>query len=251
MIMNCDHKTEIQFVKAFNEKKYNELSDKLKCFIKYINDGKPLDEDTQIQAECIMKKVPSSSQHISDFPCEKRRHKMKSKADVIIKFNNLEKKISLKSGTANSNHQEHWKYFNYLLRHHGATNNEISTFKEFITSRDIRYFDNHKKEKKIMQGFFDRNKQELLIHFLKTGYCSEEGFAEFLFHGDKDNIISNCRYASMDKIIKNILKTIPNSRADLHICGLTVQRWNVCPKNNSKLDTIQVKFGTIKNYIHE
>ena len=80
---------------------------------------------------------------------------------------------------------------------------------------------------RFLQDFHDSNKEELITHFLKTGYCSEEGHAEYLFHGNKDDILSDCVFASTDFMIKKIMSIPPGKIADLYLGAFTLQRWNV------------------------
>jgi hypothetical protein len=264
-----DHETEQQFVDGFNGKFFPQLSVTQKDFIILLNDGKSLDDDSIINVYSKTENVKSSAQHTSDFPNENRRRTSKPKRDVIVTFNGTEKKISLKSGGGNSYHQEHWTYFSKLLKNLGATQLELDAFDNFIHSRDKKYFKSvgeectkwnfsasdpefcnaHTKEKNIMQNFLDRKKKELLIHFIKTGYCSKEGFAEFVFHGKKDNILCESVFASVNFIIKNILDANPSSTAELHVGALTFQRWNLCPEHEQKLDSMQCKGASITEYM--
>ena len=101
-----------------------------------------------------------------------------------------------------------------------------------------------------MQGFLDRNKKKLLEHVLKEGYCSKEAWAEYIFHGDKNNILLNIRFEKMDDLIDSIIKSNKNKgNAGLYLGILTFQRWNVCPKNKDKLDSVQTKIGSILEFL--
>jgi hypothetical protein len=173
---------------------------------------------------------------------------VRPKRDVIVIINGVEKKISLKSGGANSSHQEHWIYFSKLLENLEASKEEIGAFNDFVHSRDRKYFNKHANEKKLMRNFLYRNKEDLIIHFLKTGYCSEEGHAEYMFHGKKDDILSDCVFASTDCIIKKMMSMAPGSKANLPLGVSSLQRWNVT--NKKKLDTIQCKMGKIREYMN-
>ena len=53
----------------------------------------------------------------------------------------------------------------------------------------------------------------------------------------------------IDLIINDILTSSKKSHADLHLGQLTFQRWNTCPKDKSKLNSIQLKGGTIKDFL--
>ncbi len=265
-----DHETEQQFIDGFDNKRFSQLSSTQKEFVILLNDGESLDDDIIIHASSKIGNVASSAQHISDFTNVPRRRTSRPKRDVIVSFNNTEKKVSLKSGGGNSYHQEQWIYFNKLLKNLGATTEEINAFDNFIHSRDRKYFDNvgeectkwnflasdpefcnaHATEKIIMQGFLDKKQKELLIHFIKTGYCSEDGHAEFIFHGKKCEILSESVFANIDSVIENILKTNPDSSAELHVGALTFQRWNTCPESEQKLNSMQVKGASITEYLN-
>ena len=265
-----DHKTEQQFIDGFDNKRFLQLSAIQKDFIILLNDGNSLDDDAIIQVNSRTENVPSSNQHISDFPNVVRRLTSKPKRDVIVIFNGIEKKVSLKSGGGNSYHQEHWTYFSKLLENLEATQLEIDAFDNFIHSRDKKYFENvgeeciewgflsadaefcnaHVNETNRMQGFLNRNQRELLTHFIKTGYCSEEGHAEFIFHGKKDDILSDSIFANVDSIIQNILNADPSTSAELHVGALTFQRWNTCPGSENKLNSMQCKGASITEYMN-
>ena len=156
------------------------------------------------------------------------------------------------------------------MKHLGATKEEIDAFDNFIHSRDTKYFekdgeeclkygftkddpafcDSHSSQRKLMQGFLDRKKKELLEHVLKNGYCSEEGWAEYIFHGKKDDILSDFKFEKIDSVIEKIIKSKKNvGTAGLYIGIVTFQRWNVCPKDERKLDSMQIKIGNIMEYL--
>jgi hypothetical protein len=263
-----DHLTEQQFVDGFHNKKFSQLSESQKKFIILLNDGNSLVDDFVIHVNSTTKNVPSSAQHIKDFPNTKKRHTSKPKRDVVITFNGTEKKVSLKSGSGNSTHQEHWRYFHKLLKNLGASKKEIDAFNDFIHSRDKNYFksigeecikwnflstdpmfgNDHQKERKTMQGFLDKKQKELITHFIKTGYCSEPGHADYIFHGEENEIFTESVFAKTDSIIENILNSNPNSSADLHVGALTFQKWNTCPECEEKLDSMQIKITSILKY---
>ena len=243
-----DHKTETQFCNALDKKKFSDLSEGLKRFVTLLNGNNEPDNACIIRCYSRTKNVPSSAQHKADFPYMPKRQTVRPKRDVIVIINGVEKKISLKSGGANSSHQEHWIYFSKLLENLEASKEEIGAFNDFVHSRDRKYFNKHANEKKLMRNFLYRNKEDLIIHFLKTGYCSEEGHAEYMFHGKKDDILSDCVFASTDCIIKKMMSMAPGSKANLPLGVSSLQRWNVT--NKKKLDTIQCKMGKIREYMN-
>jgi hypothetical protein len=264
-----DHKTEQQFVDGFHNKKISSLSDSQKKFIMLLNDGEQLDHESKIQVISTTGNVPSSILHISDFSNNSRRSTSRPKRDVVVIFNGKEKKISLKSGGGNSYHQEHWVYFSKFLENLGASSLEIKAFDNFIHSRDKSYFkstgeecskwgfltsdieftNDHQHEKNTMQKFLNEHQKELLVHVIKTGYCSIEGHAEYVFHGKKNDILSDSVFSSVDTIIENIINSNPDSDAELHIGALTFQRWNTCPKCEEKLDSMQCKGASIMEFM--
>ena len=250
-----DDETELQFCNALHDKKFSDLEpNELKEFVTFLNDNKQPDNDCIIQCYGRTKNVPSSDQHRADFPYP-RRQTMRPKRDSVVIINEcskcgfgVEKKVSLKSGDANSDHQEYWKYFSKLLENLGADKKEIDAFSDLVHSRDLEYFKKHTNEKKLMQDFLDSNKEELITHFLKTGYCSEEGYAEYVFHGKKGDILSDCVFASTDSMIKKIMSTASGEIADLYLGAFTLQRWNVTTVG--KLDSIQCKMGKFRKYMN-
>ena len=184
--------------------------------------------------------------------------------------------MSLKSGGGNSTHQIIWCKWKKLLEHFEATEKEIEAFDNFLHSRDRKYFkkdgeecekysfrkdhpefkDNHSNQKKRMQKFLDKNEKQLLEHFLKKGWGSKEGWAEYIFHGKKNDILSDSKFGKMDSWIKDIIKiskqnqkTSSRGSAGLYLGVCTVQRYNVCPENKFKLDSIQAKIDTATNML--
>ncbi|MDA1347168.1 MAG: hypothetical protein O3C48_08140 [Crenarchaeota archaeon] len=263
-----DHQTEKQFENALNGKNFSDLSPKLQNFVKCLNDNIVPDNNCVIIAKVDTKNVPSSQQHIDDFPDDMKRHTMRPKRDAIVSIGEKIKKITLKSGSGNSYHQEEWKYFSVLLKNLNANTSELNAFENFIHSRDTNYFkeigepcklygftesheefyNSHDKERSIMQSFLNKNRKKMITHFIKTGYCSEIGFADYVFHGDKNDILSHSVFANVDYIIEKIFNTITTS-ANLSVGSLTFQRWNVCPKNEKKLNTVQCKGASITKFM--
>jgi hypothetical protein len=259
----ADHPTEKQFVKGFHQKKFKNLPSHLQKFIILLNNNSPLDDDCVITCFDKTESVPPHA----DYKLIVHNKKQKPLRDVEIKFKQKVKKVSLKSGNGISTHQIIWSKWKNLLEHFNATEKEIEAFNNFLHSRDTKYFkedgeecekynftkdhpefnDNHSNQKKIMQKFFDKNEEQLLEHFLKKGWGSEEGWAEYVFHGKKDDILSDSKFGKMDSWIKDIIKTSRQERETssrgpaLYLGVCTVQRWNVCPESKYKLNSIQAK----------
>lgn len=233
-----DKLTKEQFKNALDRKTFSNLSHDLQNFITFLNDETKPDYDEIISVELPKGKVPTIQIVCDILPT------VLPKRDAIVKIGSKkERKVSLKAGDGNSIHQEHWKFFERILKKLNATGPEFSAFDQFVHSREynVVYFPKHQKEKEIMQDFLDRNNKMLLTHFIKEGYGLPEGHAEYIFHGEKDNIISNCYFAKIDDVIKELSKTKAklngNHGTGPHVGGIVFQRWNVT--NLSKLDTIQ------------
>ena len=268
-----DHKTEEQFCNALHNKKFSDLSDDLKEFVKFLNGGTEPDGACIIQCDVRTNSVPPDKKYESIVGKTLQR----PKRDAVIKFDKKEFRISLKSGTGNSSHQEIWTRFEKLLRLFGATEEEVGAFDNFIHSRDKKYFesdgcscvkygftvkdpefnDKHTNQKKLMQEFLDRKEKPLLEHVLKKGYCSEDGCADFFFHGKTNDILSDSKFAKVDSVIDNIISGkkvfIENKsekqRADLYLGIFTFQRWNTCPDDKNKLDSMQVKIAGLPGFL--
>lgn len=268
----ADHKTEKDFVDFFHEKDFGDLNERQKEFICMLNDGVKLADDCEIRC---YNKTESVAPNV-DYESILGNKKQKPIRDVEIKFEGEVKKVSLKSGGGNSTHQIVWDKWKKLLEYFKATEEEIQAFDNFLHSRDRKYFeetgeectkydftkdhsefkDNHSRQKKIMQGFLDKNEKQLLEHFLKEGWGSEEGWAEYIFHGAKNDILSDSKFGKMDSWIEDIMETSRHERetssrgsAGLYLGVCTVQRYNVCPKNKYKLDSIQAKTDKAMNLL--
>ena len=241
------HQTENQFRNSLNGKIFSELNDQLQNFIIFLNYSMPPKNDEIISVNIPNSKVPTITL------INKNLGMIHAKRDVVLKIGNINKefKISLKSGTGNSFHQEHWKYFEKLLDQMGATRKEILAFSNFIHSRAFNYiyFPKHQAERETMQNFLDKNNKKFLTHFIKSGYCTIEGHAEYIFHGKKDDITTDCSFGKIDDIIEKLCMTTGklNDRLDTgpHVGGITFQRWNVT--NKDKLNTVQ--FGKTNDKI--
>ena len=268
----ADHPTEEQFRDALHDKKFSDLTDVLKKFITFLNCSTP-------NGACIIRCFIRTE---SVLPHKKYKQivdgkKQRPKRDVVVELDKKQFRISLKSGTGNSSHQEDWKKFEQLLGLLHAKPEEIAAFCNFIHSRDKKYFEkdgcscekhgftgndpefdyDHAAEKKLMQRFLNKNKIPLLKHVLKSGYCSKDGWADFFFHGKTNDILSDSKFAKVDSVIGNIIsgkkdfmkKKSEKQRADLYLGIFTFQRWNTCPDDKNKLDSMQVKIAGLPGFL--
>jgi hypothetical protein len=260
------NKSEQDLANHLNKKKFSDLDEVLKPFVTMLNDNIEPDAGCMIYAENPKKNPPSSEQLRKDFPGEKT---WQPKRDIIVTINGASKKVSCKSGKNNSFHQEKWKYFSKLLSRLGACQEEIDAFYDFVHSKDKQYFkgkkkpdkkclkngyeqefapDEHAKVKRLMQDFLKRKKKKLLTHFVKTGHCSEEGHAKYVYHCAPEgwnkfgDVLKDPKFERVDLFIEKMMKAKDddtNQPTTLPLGGMSFQRWNTCPKSKYKLDTIQ------------
>ena len=260
------NQSEQDLANHLNEKKFSDLDEALKKFVTMLNGGTEPDPGCMIYAEKPGKHLPSSDQFRKDFPEKKT---FPPKRDIIVTVNGAPKKVSCKSGKNNSIHQEKWKYFNKFLLRLGASPKEIDAFDDFIHSNDKKYFkkekepdqrcldngydqsfapDAHENGKKLMQNFLKRKKKMLLEHFVKTGHCSEEGHAEYIYHCAPEgwkkfgDVLKEPKFERVDLFIEKMMKAKDDDTdksTTMPLGGMGFQRWNTCPKCESKLGTIQ------------
>ena len=123
-----DHKTEKDFVDFFNGKNFGDLDERRKEFICMLNDGVKLADDCEIRCYDKTESVAPNVDYESIL-CNKKQKPIR---DVEINFEGKVKKVSLKSGTGNSTHQEIWWKWEKLLKHFKATEEEIGAFDNFL-----------------------------------------------------------------------------------------------------------------------
>ena len=113
--------TEVQFCNALHNKKFSDLSDNLKKFVKFLNGGTEPNGACIIQSDVRTNSLPPNKKYESIVG----KNLQKPKRDAVVEFDNKKMKISLKSGASNSSHQEIWARFEKLLRLFGATDSEF------------------------------------------------------------------------------------------------------------------------------
>lgn len=234
--MTKGYKNEIDFAVAINRKKYCELDENMKKFIKFIfNDIK---EDDVL--EC-------------------RRYKMKHKSDVYIKLNGVIKNVSIKSGIRVSVHAEPINDFvkflkevkiscniiNYLLLYHygdfttnGSGNVRISAseLKEKY-KREIQIFNKYVNHKNIIK--------KVITRCLFEG-SSGKKVADYIYYG----YVPNGIYASRNEIINYFCNNRATEIIAPHFSYLIYQNWNRNIIYNPKLEShryyCQLKWPSIQ-----
>lgn len=214
---------ELEIVTHLNEKKFSEINNNLKRFLKFLNNNRELNEDTVIYARKLSKSV---------------------KTDIIITFNRTNYNISVKKGTGNSVHQETIDLFVDFINRHTNPSELIEDFRHFINSFDSNrtYFKKYPQKRRRIQQFFDLNARPLLIRFLKTGKF-DVGHADYLYHGT----LEKGKFETIDNVIDAMISESRRGSASLYVGHLTFQKWNT--NNLKKRGSIQLKASTITNFL--
>lgn len=226
-------------IENLNNKRYIELNDNLKKFVKYINND--------IQDNDILY-------------CEK--HAGLNKTDLTLIINNKSFNISVKKGTGNSVHQEKLEDFIIFLdKNYDDLNDDIiQAIKLFIwgdgtldgTGKlenriDARTF--HKENPElinIIKNFFYKHKHDLIKRFLITGLKSEIS-PDFIYYGSVDEgVCISAKYA-----LEWLCDDKNESNSSIPVGRLTFQAWNRNinggDKSEHKRGVIQLKWAQIKN----
>ena len=228
-------------IENLNNKKFIDLNENLKRFIKYI------DKDIKMN-DLIF--------------CEK--HAGMNKTDLTITVNNKNYNISVKMGTGNSVHQENLNDFINFLKdnYDDLTDDIINAIKLFIwgdgtldgTGKiedrvDARTFNKENPELiKIIKDFFYNHKHDLIKRFLIMGLKSEIA-PDFIYYGSVDEGIC----ISSDYALKWLCADENEVNSTIPIGRLTFQAWNRNinggNKSENKRGVIQLKWAQIKNDI--
>jgi len=214
---------ESEIVNHLNRKKFSEINNNLKSFLKFLNNNRELNKDTIISARRLSRNV---------------------KTDIIITFNGTNYNVSVKKGTGNSVHQETIDLFVDFINKHTSTSELIEDFRHFINSFDSNrtYFEKYPQKRKRIQQFFDLNARPLLIRFLKTGKFND-GHADYLYHGT----LERGKFDTIDNVINSMISKTRWGSASLYVGHLTFQKWNT--NNLKKRGSIQLKASTITDFL--
>jgi len=233
--MTNGYKNECEFAKSINNKKYCDLNDNLKRFIKFIfNDVKDND---------ILK-------------C--KRYKTRDKADVFIRLNNITRNISIKSGIGVSVHEEPINSFidflremnfrksiiEYLLLYHYGDLTIDGSGETRLFASDLK--EKYEEEIKIMNKYFNHKNiiKSFVIRCLFEGTnCKNK--ADYIYYGNPLDGV----YASKEELINYFCNNKASEIKSPHFSCITYQNWNRNIARNPKLEShryyCQFKWPTI------
>ncbi len=213
---------EKEIASYLDSKNFSQLNNNMRRFLKFLN-GSNLKENSLIRAKAINGQF---------------------KTDLVIKFNNKTKNISVKKGSGNSFHQEKIETFIEFIDKLGASKEVKIYLVEFIDSyKDGKvYFSEFPSKKEAIQKFFDKHSKKLLIRFIRTGKYKEYP-ADYIYHGK----ISHGKFGKTEFVINKMIKERPTGNAQIYVGALTFQKWNT--RNESKRGSIQLKGPTINKFL--
>ena len=234
--MTNGYQNEVNFAAEINKKKYCDLNDNMKNFIKFIfNDVK------------------------NDDVLECKRYKAKCKADVYIKLNNVIKRISIKSGMRVSVHAEPINDFILFLKSINISNNILKYlllyhYGDFTTdgSGNVRLSASELKERyeneiRIFNKYVNYRNiiKKVIIRCLFNGK-SNINTADYIYYG----YVPNGIYASREEIIDYFCNNIVSTIKAPHFSYLIYQNWNRNIIYNTKIEShryySQFKWPTIE-----
>ena len=239
--MNNGLKLEYDFVYSINNKKYRELNNNLKSFIKELYND--------ITEESILK-------------CEKI--KAKDKSDIKIIFEDKIKNISLKSGNSVSVHVESVLSFitflndisinkniiNYLLLYHygddtidGSGNNRLSGDEVKLRyKREISIFNKYVNYKNILIKVINR--------VLFEG-VNKNNIVDYIYYGNIEYGIWSSRFDLLNYFVNNKSMNLITP----HFSSFTYQNWCRNVVYNKKMEShryyVQIKWFSIVNDIEK
>lgn len=187
----------------------------------------------------------------------------RAKPDLLIKLDHRNFYISLKKGSGNSVHQEKLETFIPFVKKLGAGIEIINAIRLFIWSdgtidgtgdienrRGLKEMsESFPNELKIVQSFFDNQKNTLIHRFLTTGIDDSFEKVTHLMYGDVNNIY----VAKIEDVETYLSSNISNS--SISIGKLSFQAWNIVkngnPNTENRRGQIQLKWGGLKNDIFD
>lgn len=208
-----------------NCKKFSDLNNNMRRFLKYLNENVEIDKNAHISSEAL---------------------RSRGKADLIVSFNGIKKYISVKKGSGNSVHQEKKEFFIEFIEGLGASEEVKAFLIEFVDSEvdSKEFFKNNPIKRNAIQTFFNEHTEPLLVRFLKTGRFPSD-HAEYIYHGIK----SNGKFGKINDIIEYMVLHPSSGTAQLYVGGLTFQRWNTRPRDKAKRGVIQLKWPRIDDFL--
>lgn len=233
--MTKGYQNECNFVDAINNKKYCDLNNNIKKFIKFIFEN--------IKDDDIL---------------ECKRYRTFDKADVYIKLNGVIKNISLKSGIRVSVHAEkietfidflreihiNEKIINILLLYHYGDFTTNGTGCVRLSAKELKA--RYEKEIKIFNKYINHKNiiKKIIIRCIFDG-TSRKNTTDYIYYGDIENGI----YASKDETINYFCNSKAFEIITPHFSYLVYQNWNRNIVYNTKLEShryyCQFKWPTI------
>ncbi len=205
-------KNEKNMKNALNNKQYGEISSNLKQFVKFMH--------------------PNCSEK-TDIMCEVKGDQ--GKPDIKVEIEKRSYNVSVKEGSENSVHQEKVEEFvAYAKSELKMSENQANNLMKFIygdgtvdgtADRKNRkkatvVAKEMKKELEDLQGFFDKNKDELVKRFVIEGTTGNEK-VDYLYYGTPDRGMV-CNSDEVYEIHRNQRN---NMKAALRIGNLSMQAW--------------------------
>lgn len=180
-----------------------------------------------------------------------------NKSDLVIKINNIEKRISVKIGYGNSVHQEPIiEFIKFLTDRYNISNDLINDLKLFIWG-DGTIDGTGKKENRLTATQFKNKNPERILHISKfMDTHKKELIKRFLVYGPKSNKkpdyiyygnITKGYWVKTDTVVEKLCNE--KSNGIIPIGKLTFQAWNRAIKglkSEKKRGVIQIKWPTIK-----
>ena len=223
---------------AINERKIFELNDNLREFIKFIHPS--------IKNDDVIK-------------C--RKIAGQKKCDLAITIDNIETRVSVKSGGGNSVHQEKVEEFIYFLdekyKIDDSTANDIRFFiwgdktldgigdeEDRLSGEELR--ERYPSKIQRIKNFFEKNKKDLIERFLLTGASGD--LIDVIYHGDKNKGV----WATREEFEPRVLVTNTNSKVVIPVGQLSFQAWNRAISGSNSEDNrgqIQLKWGGLKTML--
>ncbi len=221
--MTKGYKNEYDFAKAINNKKYSDLKNPLKNFVKFIFDD--------VKNEDILK-------------C--KRYGTYDKADVYIELNGERKNISIKSGQRVSVHAEIISSFteylkkihinktiiDYLLLYHYGDYTLDGKGKVRLTAKELKII--YEKEINLFNKYVNHKNiiRKIIIRCLFEG-TSKENIADYIYYGTVQDGV----YASREEITKYLCNANVKNIPAPHFSLLIYQNWNRNIVDNKKLES--------------
>lgn len=240
------NKNELNIVNELNDKKFSQLNNNLKEFIKFVaaDNNIKINANTKIKAEY----EPNT----------------RLKQDFYLYIEENKYSISLKIGSGNSVHQEKCEDFvNYIKKDLSASDEVCNNFRFFLwadgtidgtgskekdsegniisrfTSKEFR--EKYPQKFASLQNFLNNNQEKLIKKFLFTGRHNSK--VDYVYHGNS----SNGFWVSAKEIIDFNIKE--SKGKGLHVGKLSLQAWNVSKKGNTehKRGQLQVKYSQMES----